>query len=68
MSDVDGKSYVVQYFERAVMEYHPELSPPYNVQLTPVGRQRLKQLYPAGAPMGASTPVSDFGREVTLSD
>jgi hypothetical protein len=56
-SDVDGKAYLVQYFERAEMEYHPELGPSYNVQLTPIGTQRLKQLYPTGAPMNASSPV-----------
>ncbi len=58
-SQVDGKSYIVQYFERAVMEYHPELNPPYDVELTPLGTQRLKQLYPSGVPMNAATPVPD---------
>src|SRR5690348_8246495 len=28
ISDVDGKTYTVQYFERAVFEYHPENKPP----------------------------------------
>ena len=27
-SDTDGKIYTVQYFERAVMEYHPKIPPP----------------------------------------
>jgi hypothetical protein len=61
VSEGDGKPYIVQYFERAVMEYHPEMGPPYDVQLTAVGMQRLKQLYPGGVPMGAGTPVPDSG-------
>ena len=34
MSDLDGKSYTVQYFERAVFELHPENQPPFNVLLS----------------------------------
>jgi LSD1 subclass zinc finger protein len=60
-NEVDGKTYLVQYFERAVMEYHPEIGPPYDVQLTAVGTQRLKQLYPTGPPNGAANPVADPG-------
>jgi hypothetical protein len=56
-SDADGKNYIVQYFERAVMEYHPEAKPPYDVQLTALGSLRLKQVYPQGAPQHASDPV-----------
>jgi hypothetical protein len=58
-SEADGKTYKVQYFERAVMEYHPELAPPYDVQLTALGTLRLNQLYPGGAPNGASNPVGE---------
>lgn len=56
-SEADGNSYIVQYFERAVMEYHPDSPPPYDVQLTAVGSMRLKQLYPGGAP--AEAPVDE---------
>ncbi len=35
----DGKTYQVQYFERAVFEYHPENAAPYDVLLTQVGRE-----------------------------
>jgi hypothetical protein len=56
-SEVDGKTYIVQYFERAVMEYHPELQPPHNVQLTALGSLRHTQIYPSGAPMSASNPI-----------
>jgi hypothetical protein len=37
----DGKVYVVQYFERARFEWHPENQPPYNVLLGFLGRQAL---------------------------
>jgi hypothetical protein len=56
-SDADGKPYIVQYFERAVMEYHPEAKPPYDVQLTALGSLRLRQLYPQGVPQHASDSV-----------
>jgi pimeloyl-ACP methyl ester carboxylesterase len=44
-SPLDGKTYAVQYFERAVFEYHPENQPPYNVLLSQLGTFRYKQLY-----------------------
>jgi len=37
----DGKVYQVQYFERAVFEYHPENAAPYDVLLTQVGREAV---------------------------
>ncbi|HET6261537.1 MAG TPA: hypothetical protein VFG99_04785, partial [Chloroflexia bacterium] len=49
-SDLDGKSYTVQYFERAVFEYHPENQPPYNVLLSQLGTFQYKKKYPNGAP------------------
>jgi hypothetical protein len=39
-SDLDGKTYRVQYFERAVFEYHPENPAPYNVLLSQLGTFR----------------------------
>lgn len=48
----DGKSYPVQYFERVRMEYHPETSPPFDVQLGQLGRRIL-----AGVPNAATAPV-----------
>ncbi len=50
VSDLDGKAYTVQYFERAVFEYHPENQPPYNVLLSQLGTFRYKEKYPNGAP------------------
>ncbi len=49
VSDLDGKPYIMQYFERAVFEYHPEKQPPYNVLLSQLGTLRYKQKYPSGA-------------------
>jgi hypothetical protein len=40
-SDLDGRTYTVQYFERAVFEYHPENPPPYDVLLTQLGKFHL---------------------------
>lgn len=52
-SPLDGKPYTVQYFERAVFEYHPENPPPYDVLLaqlgTYVGQARYTQGFPATA-------------------
>ncbi len=45
----DGKSYLTQYFERSVMEYHPENNKPYDVLLAQLGSFRYKQKYPNGA-------------------
>jgi len=50
ISPLDRKPYTVQYFERAVFEYHPENEPPYNVLLSQLGTFRYRQKYPAGAP------------------
>ena len=44
-SPLDGKTYTVQYFERAVFEYHPENQPPYDVLLSQLGTFRYKEVY-----------------------
>ena len=49
-SEVDGKTYTVQYFERAIFERHPENKPPYDVLLSLLGAKQLKQKWPQGAP------------------
>ncbi|MDQ3929392.1 MAG: alpha/beta hydrolase, partial [Chloroflexota bacterium] len=49
-SDTDGKTYTVQYFERAVFEYHPENRQPYDVLLSLLGSRQYAQRYPGGAP------------------
>jgi hypothetical protein len=50
VSDTDGKTYVVQYFERAVFELHTEFAPPNDVLLSLLGVFLYNQKYPAGAP------------------
>ena len=52
VSDLDGKTYRVQYFQRAVFEYHPENQPPYDVLLSQLGtfRYRARHLQPAPTP------------------
>jgi acetyl esterase/lipase len=49
-SATDGKTYTVQYFERAEFELHPENSPPNDVLLSLLGTLRYSQRYPNGAP------------------
>ncbi len=48
---------LVQYFERARFELHPENQPPYDVLLTLLGSQRYQRKYPNGAP--GQQPASD---------
>jgi hypothetical protein len=48
VSDLDGKTYTVQYFERAVFEAHPENAPPYDVLLSQLGTFRYQEKYPGG--------------------
>jgi hypothetical protein len=59
-SDLDGKPYRVQYFERAVFEYHPENAAPYNVLLAQLGtfRYRAKPIPAAG--MGTVRSLPDM--------
>jgi heat shock protein HslJ len=50
VSDTDGKTYTVQYFERAEFEYHPELATANKVLLSLLGTFLYNQKYPNGAP------------------
>jgi hypothetical protein len=45
LSDLNGKPYTVQYFERAVFEYHPENQSPYDALLSQLGTFQYKQKY-----------------------
>jgi Tol biopolymer transport system component len=50
-SDLNGQVYTVQYFERAVFEYHPEITDPkYKVLLSQLGTFQYKKKYAQGAP------------------
>jgi hypothetical protein len=59
ISALNGKPYTVQYFERAVFEYHPENQAPYNVLLSQLGTFQYKHKYPTGAP--GQTPNTSEG-------
>lgn len=50
VSQTDGRTYTVQYFERSVFEFHPENQPPNDVLLSLLGVFMYKQKYPSGAP------------------
>ncbi|HET7079255.1 MAG TPA: hypothetical protein VFM49_17615, partial [Chloroflexia bacterium] len=47
-SDLNGQTYTVQYFERAVFEAHPENAPPYDVLLSQLGKYELNARYRLG--------------------
>ncbi len=49
-SQLDGKTYRVQYFERAVFELHPENKPPFDILLSQLGTFYVKSKYPNGEP------------------
>lgn len=59
VSELDGKPYTVQYFERAVFEWHPEMADtPYEVLLSQLGTYRYKTRYAsatAQSPLQAQT-------------
>jgi hypothetical protein len=57
-SRLDGKTYTVQYFERAVFELHPENKPPFDVLLSQLGTFRLKDKNGTGLPV-MNTPVPE---------
>jgi hypothetical protein len=66
-SDLDGQTYTVQYFERAVFELHPELAAGQNVLLSQLGTFRYQAKYnnasprlapPVPVPASSSAPSS----------
>jgi uncharacterized delta-60 repeat protein len=56
VSDTDGKVYTMQYFERAVFEYHPENQPPFNVLLSLLGAFYYNEKYSGNAPNQHANP------------
>src|SRR6185312_14455832 len=56
-SPTNGQTYLVQYFERARFEYHPEnANSPYVVLLWLLGREQFLAKYPNGVPGGTTPP------------
>ncbi len=69
-SPIDGKLYTVQYFERAMFEFHPENRPPADVLPALLGTLRYRAKYPGGAPdqqpntSGGSVLFSQTGKRL----
>lgn len=62
----DGQPYLVQYFQRARFEYHPEnQGTPYEVMLGQLGRQLLAQDAIAQAATAPARPVELLGKATT---
>jgi hypothetical protein len=61
VSETDGKAYTVQYFERAVFEWHPEHARPNDVLLSQLGTFRFRGKYTNASvqPRPATQPVPD---------
>lgn len=61
VSRIDGKPYLVQYFQRAVFEYHPEFANTiYAVQLSPLGLYALCDFFGCpGRPARTTAPPSN---------
>lgn len=59
VSELDGRSYTVQYFERALFELHPENQPPNDVLLAQLGTLTYKRRYASGvaSPTATAIPV-----------
>lgn len=63
VSELNSKTYTVQYFERAVFELHPENQSPNDVLLAQLGTLQYKRKYAANTPLPTtqaptSTPPS----------
>lgn len=67
-SDLDGKTYTVQYFERAVFESHPENQPPYDVLLSQLGTFRYREKYQSGGTGNGNGGSNQQPANVELGD
>lgn len=66
VNPVDGQSYLVQYFERARFEYHPEnQGTPHEVTLGHLGRQFLELNPSAMAATAPARPIELLGTATT---
>lgn len=66
-SETDGKTYRVQYFERAVFEMHPELPEGKRVLLTLLGAQKLQARYNGTQPSGVMGAAVSASPSVTMT-
>ncbi len=60
VSALNGRSYTVQYFERAEMEMHPENAAPYDVLLSQLGTFQYRRKYPTGEPGQQPASVNSY--------
>jgi hypothetical protein len=65
VSTIDGRTYTVQYFERAVFEHHPENQPPNDVLLSLLGAMRLRDKYGDAGPPNQLTNTEVGSRLVS---
>jgi hypothetical protein len=65
ISDTDGKTYSMQYFERAVFELHPENREPYDVLLSLLGVFEYGKRYGAG---GASEQMPSTNNPILFKE
>ncbi len=69
VSKTNGKTYTVQYFERAVFELHPENQRPYDVLLSLLGRQALNgQGGSVGACFACPTTATTYADPINPDD
>ncbi len=59
-SQLNGKTYIVQYFERAVFEAHPENQPPFDVLLSQLGKFRYGAKYASTSASEVFVDIVDF--------
>ena len=57
-SELNGQTYRVQYFERAVFELHPENKAPYDVLLSQLGTFRFRARYETAAGANCTPPIA----------
>src|SRR5207237_7064994 len=57
VSELNAQTYRVQYFQRALFEYHPENQPPNDVLLAQLGTFQFRQRYPDGDPSPPFQPT-----------
>jgi hypothetical protein len=58
-SELNGRTYTVQYFERSVFDLHPENQPPYDVLLAQLGTLQYKRRHGAGTAVTTPTTVTE---------
>lgn len=66
LNPTDGQRYLVQYFQRARFEYHPEnIGTPYEVLLGQLGRELLTRSPLAQAATAPVPPLTLIGKAIT---